>query len=180
VPEELPDLVGTFSLSPAKTTYNANELVTISGRVTNQGNAPSTESFWVDLFINPTTPPTPGDIPTIWNLRCEQPCIGISWAITETLQPGESFTFNSTTESYHSEYTIWQGYFDTNPTSLYLYVDPWAAEGATNREQGAVVEIQEDNNRTEIENLTVEGAKTRISRIPKRVLPPRPDLNAHP
>jgi uncharacterized repeat protein (TIGR01451 family) len=173
---DLPDLVGSFTLSPNKTTFSADELVTISGRVTNQGTAPSTDAFWVDLFINPTTPPTPGEVPTIWNLRCEQPCIGISWAITQTLQPGESITFNSTASSYQDEYTIWEGYFDTNPTNLYLYVDPWAAEGTPDREQGAVIEILEDNNRTDLENLTVEGVTPRLSSAPTRWLPPRPNL----
>jgi uncharacterized repeat protein (TIGR01451 family) len=175
---ELPDLVGTFSISPNKTTFSADEQVTISGQVTNQGNVASTESFWVDLFINPTTPPSPDDLPTIWNLRCEQPCIGISWAVTQTLQPGESFTFNSTADSYRDEYTIWEGYFDANPTSLYLYVDPWAAEGAPHREQGVVVELLEDNNLTKMENLTVQGIVRNQTSAPARWLPPRPDLNA--
>jgi uncharacterized repeat protein (TIGR01451 family) len=175
-PSDLPDLIGSFTLSPNKTTFSADELVTISGRVTNQGTAPSTDAFWVDLFINPTTPPTPGEVPTIWNLRCEQPCIGISWAITRTLQPGESITFNSTADSYHDEYTIWEGYFDTNPTNLYLYVDPWAAEGTPNREQGAVVELLEDNNRTDLENLTVQGLTPGLLSAPDRWLPPRPNL----
>jgi hypothetical protein len=115
-------------------------------------------------------------VPTIWNLRCEQPCIGISWAITRTLQPGESLTFNSTADSYQDEYTIWEGYFDTNPTNLYLYVDPWAAEGTPNREQGAVVELLEDNNRTDLENLTVQGLTPGLLSAPDRWLPPRPNL----
>jgi uncharacterized repeat protein (TIGR01451 family) len=173
---DLPDLVGSFSLSPNKTTFAADELVTINGRVTNQGNAPVQDAFWVDLFINPTNPPTSGDVPTIWNLRCEQPCIGISWAVTRTLQPGESFTFDSTASSYQEEYTIWEGYLDTNPTSLYLYVDPWASEGAPDREYGAVIEVLETNNRADIENLTVQGIGPVLNSAPKRKLPPRPDL----
>ena len=53
----MPDLLDRISISPNKRSFTAGEPVVISVTVTNQGDA-AAAPFWVDLFINPSAPPT--------------------------------------------------------------------------------------------------------------------------
>ena len=59
--------------------------------IKNQGNGPVTQSFWVDLYVNPN--PAPVDVNDVWNDgRAGQ---GIVWGVAGEalpLEPGETVT----------------------------------------------------------------------------------------
>ncbi len=151
-PPAVADLVGSFTLSPAKTSFNSTEQVVVTATVTNQGTA-AAGPFWVDFYINPSKVPTTTNI--AWNTVCTQkPCQGIAWYVKDGLAPGQSITLTSTSGSYMDGYTIWSGQLGAGTTDLYLYVDSWNPGVAT----GGVAESNENNNRAELHNVAVTGA----------------------
>ena len=167
---DLPDLVGSFSLSPDKLDFGAGEPVQITVVITNQSTTMTTSPFWVDFFINPSSPPTAASM--IWSDYCgTTPCYGIAWYVPTILAPGQSVTLTSTPDSYANGYTIWPGSFASGTTDLYLYVDSWNPGVVT----GAVAESDEANNRAELHGLVVTGANAAQDNLPRAdELPPRP------
>ncbi len=179
----MPDLVGSFGLSSANPA--AGQPVTVTVVITNQGPAPAGQ-FWIDFYINPSTPPTTANV--LWNTVCSlTPCYGIAWYVPGTLQPGQSITLNSTPggfcqgdlaaanpQGYCDDNTIWPGYFASGATDLYMYVDSFNLGVAT----GAVLESNETNNRSEQHGLSVLGESTldfearRPEDLPSRVARP--------
>jgi len=151
----LPDLVGSISISPNKTTFAAGEPVQISVTITNIGDGPSVPA-WADLYINPSTPPTAPNV--TWNMVCGlNPCFGLTWVVP-ALAPGASVTLTSAPGSYAPAYSLWPGWFAAGTTDLYFYVDNWNPGVAT----GAVAESNETNNRAELHNFTVTGTNPQI------------------
>ena len=59
----------------------------------------------------------------------------------------------SVPSSYDPEQTVWPGSFAAGTRDLYLYVDSWNPGAAV----GAVLESDEDNNRSSLRNLSVTG-----------------------
>jgi hypothetical protein len=145
-----PDLVmSSITLVPNKTTFAAGEPVEVRVMVTNQGSA-ATGGFWVDLYINPSSPPTAAN--QVWNTRCGMtPCFGMAWEVTSGLAPGQSVTLSS--RSLPPGYSIWPGYFAAGTSDLYAYVDSYNPSVAA----GAVAESDETNNRAELHDLSVTG-----------------------
>ena len=81
------DLTGSLRLSPSKLAFAAGEPVTIDVTITNNGSAHAAP-FWVDLYINPSQPPTAAN--RTWNMVCGMtPCFGITWAVPGGLDPGD-------------------------------------------------------------------------------------------
>jgi hypothetical protein len=120
---------------------------------TNRGNAPA-GAFWVDLYLNPSSPPTGAN--QVWNTRCGmQPCYGIAWFVPEGLAAGQSVTLSSRTAP--SGYSSWPGWFAAGTTDIYVYVDSYNPEVAA----GAVPEQDETNNRAEFHGLQVTGPNSR-------------------
>jgi hypothetical protein len=159
------DLVAKVSLSPDKRTFTAGEPVVVSVTVTNQGTAPAA-GFWVDLYINPTAPPTTN---VTWNTTCTlKPCYGIAWYVTDPLAPGASIVLSSASGA--PGYSIWPGYFAAGTTDVYAYVDSWNPGVAT----GAVPESNETNNSDHIGGLTVTGPNPALRGTPAAVLRERP------
>jgi hypothetical protein len=163
-----PDLVGSISLNPNKRVFVAGEPAQISVIVTNTGNGDA-GPFWVDLFINPSAPPTASNI--IWNERCAlEPCFGITWSVPG-LAVGESITLTS--NNFPPGYSIWPGWFAAGMTDLYLYVDSWNPGVAS----GAVAESSESNNAAHLGGLTVTGknppfaSAQSTTRLPARPAP---------
>lgn len=170
-PPPAADLVGSFSIKPDKRNFRAGDPLQITAVITNQGTV-ATDPVWVDLFINPSVPPTAADIPTRWNDRCGmEPCFGIAWAVQASLAPGESITLTSTVESYDPAQTIWPGWFARGTRDLYLYVDSWNPGVVT----GAVAESDETNNRAEL-HVNVTGQNPRFNVAQADNLGPRPTL----
>jgi hypothetical protein len=154
-PPVRPDLVGSLSISPDRRSFAAGEPVQITAVITNQGNA-AAEPFWADLYIDPSTPPTTANVR--WNTVCAlRPCLGIAWAIPDTLQPGQVITLTSTVNNYSAQYSRWRGWFAQGTTNLYLYVDSWNPTNPL----GAVVEDDETNNSFVLSGLQVRGRNPR-------------------
>jgi len=145
----LPDLISRVRISPAKQTFAAGEPVEIEVTITNQGTAPA-GAFWVDLYINPSSPPTLAN--QTWNTRCGmQLCFGMAWEVTSGLAPGQSITLSS--RSLPAGYSIWPGYFASGTSDIYAYADSYNPDVAG----GAVAESDEANNRAELHGLSVTG-----------------------
>jgi uncharacterized repeat protein (TIGR01451 family) len=150
-----PDLVASISISPNKRTFAAGEPVVVSVTVTNQGSA-AAEPFWVDLYINPSSPPTAAN--QIWNTRCGlTPCFGLVWQVPGGLAPGQSITLTS--QSLPAGYSIWPGWFAAGTTDLYAYADSFSP-GVV---EGAVAESDEANNRAELHGLSVTGSNPALA-----------------
>jgi hypothetical protein len=161
-----PDLVA--SLNASATQVEVGQPVGVSVTITNQGNAAASE-FWVDLYINPSSPPSATNQP--WNTRCQlDPCYGIAWYVTQSVAPGESIILTSTAGSYYAANTIWNGTFAPGTTDLYAYVDSWNPTVA----EGAVTESNEANNRAELHGLTVAGTAALSATSSAADLPLRP------
>jgi len=133
----LPDLVGSFSLTPNNP--DAGEPVLITAVITNVGTA-AADAFWVDFYINPSQVPS---VNLAWYDICGMtPCYGLAWHVSGGLAPGESVTLTSTPDSYAVDYSIWPGSFANGTSDLYLYADSWNPTVSA----GAVLESDETNN----------------------------------
>jgi hypothetical protein len=154
VPVTPPDLVvEAFTVTPAKSSYAAGEPVLITVKVKNVGGSPTTVGFWVDLYINPSTPPTTPNVR--WNDVCGiSPCYGIAWYVNQSLAPGQSITLTSAPGQFAGPQSIWPGSFASGTNALYVYVDSYNPPVPT----GAVVESNETNNRAQITGFVVAGA----------------------
>jgi hypothetical protein len=171
-----PDLVGSFKLN--KSVFDPYDSVLVTVTITNTGDLAAGQ-FWVDFYVNPTTPPTTTNQP--WDKSCgAKRCrYGIAWYVDETLEPGESITLTSTRGSYFEKNTDWPGYFVTDKLDLYLYVDSWNPQIAS----GAVAEDDESNNRSElhIASTRIGAPSARPSSAPASdEWRPLPDLPARP
>ena len=166
------DLVAAISVVP--TSVGAGQPVEVRVTITNQGSAAAGE-FWVDLYINPSVPPTGSNQP--WNQRCGlSPCYGIAWYVTQTVAPGQSITLTSTADSYYAKNTIWNGVFAPGTTDLYAYADSWNPTV----DRGAVAESNEANNRGELHGLSVADSTAPAHAAPNAAdLPTRPAHPAH-
>jgi hypothetical protein len=146
-----PDLVvNGISLVPSKSAFTAGEPVEVRVTVTNQGSA-ATGSFWVDLSINPSSPPTTAN--QIWNTRCAlTPCFGMAWEVAGGLAPGQSITLSSL--SLPLGYSVWPGSFAAGSSDLYAYADSYNPGVVA----GAVAESDEGNNQFHLGGLVVTGS----------------------
>jgi hypothetical protein len=143
--------ITSLSISPSKQSYIAGETVQISVTVTNQGSAPTTKAFWVDLYVNPARPPT---INTLWSDVCGiTPCVGVAWPVLDTLAPGQSITLTTTRASYDPQRSFWLGWLPSGTTQIYALADSWNTSGSS----GVIEESDETNNLAHIDGLTVTG-----------------------
>jgi len=161
----LPDLVGSFSLTPNNP--DAGEPVLITAVITNVGT-PAADAFWVDFYINPSQVPS---VNLAWYDICGMtPCYGMAWYVSGGLAPGQSVTLTSTPDSYAVAYSIWPGYFASGTSDLYLYVDSWNPTVST----GGVLESDETNNLA-ARQIRVTGLGVADEGLPSPAdLPPRP------
>ena len=105
---------------------------------------------WLDLYINPSSPPTAAN--QVWNTRCGlTPCFGMAWDVASGLAPGQSITLSS--HSLRAGYSIWPGWFVVGISDLYAYADSYNPSVVA----GAVAESDETNNRAELHGLSVTG-----------------------
>lgn len=150
-PSDKADLIGQLTLNPKKKRFIAGEAVQITAIITNIGLS-STESFWADLYINPAKVPEAAN--EKWQDLCAMtPCFGIAWHFDHRLEPGQSITLTSSTDDFVQDFTNWPGWFATDTSDIYLYVDSYASFGR----DGSISEANENNNRSEILGLTVTG-----------------------
>jgi hypothetical protein len=152
-----PDLVGSVTIAPDRRSFAAGEPVAFTVTITNVGDAATEAGFWVDLYLNPTAPPT---FNQPWYDMCGlEPCHGIVWGVSEPLAPGESITLTSTVSSYEADYTRWPGWLASGTTDVYVVVDSWNCDSETGQcvAGGAVEESDETNNLTHLGGLEVTG-----------------------
>lgn len=177
-----PDLaVKSISITPDRSQtghqYTAGEPVTITIEVENIGDG-TAKPFWVDLFINPASPPTQPN--TDWSTLCTlDPCFGITWGVKDALEPGESVVLRSIPGSYGYmegngiQLPVWKGWFASGTNALYVYVDSWNNDDPIS---GGVIEANERNNITNLvisvtgvnPSATSRGAKTTVVDSPNR------------
>jgi predicted outer membrane repeat protein len=158
------DLVGSISITPNQSSFNAGEAVSVSVTITNQGTA-SANNFWVDLLINPDQVPNQSNI--IWNEHCTlSPCYGLSWLVTQSLAPGQSITLSASQAL--PEYSNWSGSFAAGTSDLYLVVDSWNPGVST----GAISESNESNNVAYFGGLQVSPKQAK--QAPSAILKPQP------
>jgi hypothetical protein len=68
--------------------------------ITNRGSAPVVDSFWVDLYVNPTE--RPWEVNETWNLMGTQ---GAVWGVTTPIQPGDALTLTVADAFYYAGYS---------------------------------------------------------------------------
>ncbi|HFQ94485.1 MAG TPA: LamG domain-containing protein, partial [Anaerolineae bacterium] len=104
--------------------------------VENRGPAPVTDEFWVDVYLNPATPPTA--VNQTWDSVGNA---GLVWGVTASalpLNPGDSLTLAVGDAYYRADYSRWSGAIPAG-TVLYAQVD----SANINTNYGAVRETHE-------------------------------------
>ena len=160
-----PDLeITSFTVTPAASSYRVGEPVEISVTIKNNGTI-ATGGFWVDLYINPISPPVSPNNP--WEDNCGMhPCYGVAWLIEEGLAGGQSITLTASPANYYADNTNWPGFFASGTKDLYVYVDSW--NGGV--PDGAVVERNESNNRAELHGLQVNSIAPALNIVSDELL----------
>jgi len=85
--------------------------------IKNQGNAPVTDDFWVDLYVNPN--PVPTAVNQIWNDLADE---GVVWDIKVDLLPGGTITLTIGDTDTSWEHTGFSGSLAAG-TWIYVQVD---------------------------------------------------------
>lgn len=105
--------------------------------VENQGNAPVTDEFWVDVYIDPGLPPAA--VNQSWDQLCSQ---GLVWGVTEralpALGPGGALTLTIGDDYFVEAYSLFDGALAPG-TQVYAQVDSYNADTS----YGAVLESHE-------------------------------------
>jgi hypothetical protein len=166
-----PDLtIANITATPA--TMQSGTPARISVTVTNRGGQ-ATGPFWVDLYINPNTPPSVAGV--TWETTCTlDPCQGIAWLVEAGLAPGASVVLSSDATSYYTANTRWNGTFAPGTNAIYAYADSW---NLTNP-NGIVVESDEKNNVGRlalpgVTNTQTAAPRTQSFSLPARTVPGR-------
>ncbi|MBN1814246.1 MAG: proprotein convertase P-domain-containing protein, partial [Anaerolineae bacterium] len=137
----LPAVQNNYKMEPlAPDLVVADIAATDDGRmrvvIKNEGSAPVTEAFWVDVYIDPD--PVPMGVNQIWNDLASQ---GLVWGVTEgalPLEPGDILVLTVGDGYYWPEYSkvSWPV-----PTSKPVYAQVDSANAGTT--YGAVLETHE-------------------------------------
>lgn len=175
--------VSEFTDTNGNGQLDAGEPVVIKVIITNMGNGPITQGFWVDFYINPLQVPVNGgrwDSPELLNRQLDPNGVqGLAWRVTPemfggSLDPGETITLVSLPGDpfgYHGPQTIWRGSFAAGTTHLYVYMDSYPANG------GNIEEGDETNNLHHLGPADGFGplgeAGNLINALPRPQLPPR-------
>ncbi|MBE7556637.1 MAG: DUF11 domain-containing protein [Anaerolineales bacterium] len=172
-----PDLVSSFSLSPANP--SAGQPVVVTVVITNVGTGSTGNGFWVDFYINPNPAPTVGN--QRWDKlgSTVSPKQGIAWAIPSPgLAPGARIILTSNGVgglAPSGPHTIWSGSFVGGTQDLFVYADSFSLNASPN---GGIVESSESNNRSEFHFVAPlsGGELIDLSNLPDPAsLPPRWD-----
>jgi hypothetical protein len=126
-PPSLPDLV-VDRIVPTRTG--------IQVVIRNRGQAPVTDPFWVDVYIDPSSPPT--QVNQIWPMLAQQ---GLVWAVTAPALPlpaGGTLTLSVGDQYYRPSLSVFSGTLAAG-TPIYAQVD----SANTNTTYGAVLENHE-------------------------------------
>jgi large repetitive protein len=109
---------------------------TIQVTIRNQGTAPVREAFWVDLYINPSRPPTA--VNQIWPTQGAQ---GLTWGVSGSalpIEPGASLMLSLGGPFYRADLSSFSGTLAAG-TPLYAQVDSANSQSS----YGGVLELHE-------------------------------------
>jgi uncharacterized repeat protein (TIGR01451 family) len=120
----LPDLrVTSLTVEPINPVRGQPVTVTIVVRNVGGGTA---GPFWVDLYDNPSPPPTRAN--QRFDQLCSgapQDCYGIAWYVSAGLNTGQSVMLSSL-GGYMSDHSRWVGYFaHSGNHDIYAFADSW-------------------------------------------------------
>jgi len=133
--------------------------------IRNAGNAPVVDTFWVDVYFNPTE--TPG-LNKTWPMIAPA---GAVWGVTKSLEPGESLTL-----------TVGGDYYDAGRSSVSFPAGAqvYGLVDSVNllTHYGGVLETNEDNNlRGPVDSTAAAGGDSLTGRagdeLPLKGLPKR-------
>jgi hypothetical protein len=128
--------------------------------LSNAGNRAATDSFWVDMYINPITLPT--GINQSWGTNGGE---GLIWGIENpALAPGATLTLTLSSSVYFADASNFSGTIAAGST-LYVQVD-----SAGPFDYGNVLELDEDNNI--YGSLTTAVSSTPVWVVKTAVYPP--------
>jgi subtilisin-like proprotein convertase family protein len=85
--------------------------------IANQGNAPVSDSFWVDLYVDPTV--RPYEVNETWEQVGTQ---GAAWGVTTPLEAGDALTLTIGDAHYQAAYS-WLSWPLVTGTHVYAQVD---------------------------------------------------------
>jgi len=101
--------------------------------VLNQGDAPATDDFWVDLYVDPH--PIPSAVNQIWEDLADE---GVVWDVIKDIRPGEALTLTIGDAYTSREYTGFSGSLEAG---TWIYVQADSANADT--DYGGVLEDHE-------------------------------------
>ncbi|MFP4343444.1 MAG: right-handed parallel beta-helix repeat-containing protein [Anaerolineales bacterium] len=128
----LPLILNNYATAPdllVEAVQTGGELAVV---IANRGTAPVQEAFWVDLYVNPDSPPT--GVNQVWQSLSDH---GIAWGVTQALDVDEVLTLTVGGPYYSAAYSDFVGL--TTGDTVYAQVDS-AYEG---RVYGGVQELHE-------------------------------------
>ncbi len=134
----LPVIMNNFAYLPDLVVSSLSASGGLVVTIENQGAAPVTDEFWVDVYLNPHTPPTA--VNQTWS---HVGTAGMVWGVTAgalPLNPGEMLTLTVGDAYYRADVSSWAGTIPPG-TPIYAQVDS-ASAGVS---YGAVQEMHEAN-----------------------------------
>ena len=131
-----------LSLEPASDIFPDTPVV-FNLVIENYGTEVIPANFWVDVYINPATPPTSAG---------SFPGADLAWQVTRSLAPGEQLTLSSDlSDPFISQiYSFWfsqpfnGSFLEPGEQTLWAYVDAW---NGPDDPDGFITERDEGNNR---------------------------------
>jgi hypothetical protein len=135
----LPVLANDFGQAPdliVESVVATGDNVTLV--IKNIGDAPVTDDFWVDVYLNPSSAPT--QVNQVWQGLSSQ---GLVWGVTQIIPVGGSLTLTIKDAYYRPDYSVFDGIIPPD-TLVYAQVD--SVNLTTN--YGGVLEGHEVNSGT--------------------------------
>jgi len=119
--------------------------------IENAGEKTVTADFWVDLYVDPSAPV---GVNVLWNDVCT---FGKAWYVRQDLAPGQMIVLSTADPddplSPGDRYSSWPDTFAPGSHVLWAVVDSYGLADI-----GAVIEVDEDNNRAGPEAFSASGA----------------------
>jgi hypothetical protein len=144
---QLPNLISTLTVN------NSVNPPLVTVLVQNIGDAPVNEGFWVDFYVNPSTPPA--------NLigrdrRWQQVSTrGIAWEVSTPLAVGGSVTLSSGS-GYNSGQTNW-GALPSGIYDFYAFADSYDNNDPNGAIYVEVIESNESDNQSSAAGISITG-----------------------
>jgi len=127
------NLVGRPDLTVASLAATGGGVTVV---IQNSGDGPVTDTFWVDVYLNPDPPPT--HVNQVWWQLCDE---GLVWGVTVSMLPQEVITLTFNDAFYRPDKSGFSGSIAPG-TLVYAQVD--AVNLLTT--YGGVLESNEENN----------------------------------